>query len=95
MAIMRDEAGAGIDLDAPVIELFLHLLATINRNDILCCYWKSNRRLPAALMGETDLDLLCSRRDQHRLQECLLATGFKLFPKVSSRSDPCTVIYLG
>jgi thymidylate kinase len=95
MAIMRDEAGVGIDLDAPVIELFLHLLAAINRNDIRCCYWKSSRRLPAALMGETDLDLLCSRRDQHRLQECLLATGFKLFPTVSSRSDPFTVSYLG
>jgi hypothetical protein len=93
--LMRDEAAIGVDLDARVIDLFLQLFATINRREIRYCYWKSSRRISAALAGETDLDLLVSKQDQHKLQECLLAVGLKAFPAVASRSDPSTQSYLG
>lgn len=92
---MRDEAAIGTDLSAPVNDLILQLLAKILDEKIDCCYWKSTARLGAALAGETDLDLLVSRHDQHRLQACLLAVGLKLFPAVATRGDPAMMSYLG
>ena len=92
---MRDETSIGVELDTPVNDLLLQVIAAIFRQNIRCCYWKSSARLPAALAGETDLDLLVSRHDQHRLQACLLENGLKLFPTVASRSDPAMTSYLG
>ena len=92
---MRDEGAVRGDQDPPVLDLILDLLLAVGRSGIRYCYWKSGRRLPAALAGKTDLDLLVSRPDQHRIQELLLETGFKLFPAVASRSCPSTCDYLG
>jgi thymidylate kinase len=92
---MRDEVALGVALNAPVLDQILLFLGMIEQQDISYCYWKSSRRLAAALVGDTDLDILVARRDQHRIQRCLLAAGFKLFPSVPHRSDTATVSYLG
>jgi thymidylate kinase len=92
---MRDETSIGAEFDTPVNDLLLQVIVAIFRQNIRCCYWKSTTRLAAALAGETDLDLLVSRHDQHRLQACLLANGLKLFPTVPSRSDQAMINYLG
>jgi hypothetical protein len=80
---------------APVLDRLLLLLRTVNRQEVRYCYWKSSRRLADALTGETDLDLLVARPDQHKIQRCLLAAGFKLFPSVPARADTGTLSYFG
>jgi thymidylate kinase len=52
-------------------------------------------RVHAALSGESDLDLLIAREDQHRAQAILLEQGLKLFPSVAHRDDPAMSSYLG
>jgi thymidylate kinase len=52
-------------------------------------------RVHAALSGESDLDLLIAREDQHRAQAILLEQGFKLFRDVANRDHPAVSSYLG
>lgn len=77
------------------LALLLGILGEFHRQNVSYCYWKSSLRLAAALEGESDLDLLIARDDQHRTQAILLERGFKLFPDVASRLDPAVSSYLG
>ena len=77
------------------LSLLRDVLGEFHRQSVSYCYWKSSRRLPAALAGESDLDLLISRSDQHRAQAILLECGLKLFPDVANRLDPAVSSYLG
>jgi hypothetical protein len=75
--------------------LLLAVLSDFRRQDLSYCYWKSSRRVCAALSGETDLDLLIARGEQHRARAILLERGLKLFPSVAHRDDPAMSSYLG
>jgi hypothetical protein len=75
--------------------LLLSTLAEFRKQNLSYCYWKSSRRVGAALYGDSDLDLLIAREDQHRAQAIVLRGGFKLFPDVTSRSHPAVASYLG
>ncbi len=77
------------------LELLQKLLATFLREEVAYCYWKSSRRLPAVLAGESDLDLLVRKDDLHHAGRVLLDCGFKLFPSVASRDHPSILSYLG
>ncbi|WP_158258433.1 hypothetical protein [Rhodopila globiformis] len=74
--------------------LFL-LLESLRNQRITFCYFKSSRRIAAALAGDTDLDLLVARADHARLQQALLASGFKPFVAAPSRADPAVASFLG
>lgn len=82
------------ELPAP-LPVLVRLLMGMHRHEISYCYWKSSRRVPAALAGETDLDLLVARRDKERAEKILLEDGFKLFPSVPSRAHPAVLDFLG
>lgn len=78
-----------------VLSLLSRLLGSLQRQGVSYCYWKSSRRLPAVLAGESDLDLLVARQDQHRIARTLLEAGFKLFPSVAGREHPSVTSFLG
>jgi thymidylate kinase len=74
----------------------LHAAVTeFNRHNISYCYWKTSRRIQAVLDGESDLDLLVAREDQHRTEMILFAQGFKMFPTVAHRDHPSILSFLG
>jgi hypothetical protein len=84
-----------MDVESPPLSLLLAILGDFDRQNLSYCYWKSSRRVCAALSGETDLDLLIARTEQHRTQAILLERGLKLFPSVAHRDDPAMSSYLG
>src|SRR5579872_2969044 len=84
-----------LPVDGPHLSLSLTVLDDFHRAAISYCYWKSSRRIEAALTGEGDLDLLIARHDQHSAQAILLGRGFKLFPSVAMRHHPAILSYLG
>ena len=81
--------------ESPPAPLLLAILNEFNRQNLSYCYWKSGLRVHAALSGESDLDLLIARDDQHRAQAILLQRGFKLFPDTANRHHPVVSSYLG
>src|SRR5215472_15113478 len=84
-----------VDVESPPLSLLLATLSDFNQQNLYYCYWKSSRRVCAALSGETDLDLLIARTEQHRVQAILLERGLKLFSSVAHRDDPAMSSYLG
>jgi hypothetical protein len=83
------------DIGPRPARLLLHLLARFHQQNITYCYWKSSQRVQEVLTGESDLDLLIAKDDQHRVQQILLYCGFKCFPSVSSRDHPAISSFLG
>ncbi len=92
---MRDATDPELFAEAPPSELLLFLLHEFRRHAVSFCYWRSGRRVAAALSGETDLDLLIARESQHSAARVLLACGFKPFPAVPARDHPSLQSYLG
>jgi thymidylate kinase len=81
--------------ESPPLSLLLEILKEFHRQNISYCYWKSSLRVHRALSGESDLDLLIGREDQHRAQAILLQRGLKLFRDVANRDHPAVSSYLG
>src|SRR4051794_17237597 len=50
----------------PALALLEALVSALDGEGVAYCYWKSSAHLPAVLAGESDLDLLVGRSDQHR-----------------------------
>ena len=92
---MPDQAMASLGTETSVLNVLLNFLGRLNASDVAYCYWKSSRRVGLALAGETDLDLLVSRRDQHSLYAILLESGFKQFPAVTGWDHPAMASFLG
>ena len=83
---------------APAPEVLSILLAVLNalrQRNVGYCHWKSSRRLAAVLEGESDLDLLVARSDQHRAAQALLACGLKRFESANSHGHPAVQSFLG
>jgi thymidylate kinase len=89
------ERVARLGAESPPLSLLLAILDEFYRRSLSYCYWKSGLRVRAALSGESDLDLLIARDDQHRSQAILLQRGFKLFPDTANRHHPAVLSYLG
>ncbi|KAA3441999.1 hypothetical protein C7I87_32935 [Mesorhizobium sp. SARCC-RB16n] len=81
--------------ESQVLDVLLTALDALRQSNVECCYWKSSRRLQAVLLGESDLDLLVARSDQHLAAQVLLACGFKRFDSVPCRSHPAIQSFLG
>jgi thymidylate kinase len=92
---VRDEATLGSGRPGNCLASLWDLIDRLNSAGIAYCYWKSSRRVAAVLAGESDLDLLVGRPDQHRIQDVLSACGFKLFPNAAATSDTATLSYIG
>jgi thymidylate kinase len=75
--------------------VLLAILEDFQKADISYCFWKSSRGVYSALAGESDLDLLIARKDQHRCKTILHKCGLKLFPSVPARDDPAVLSFLG
>jgi hypothetical protein len=79
----------------PPVPVLLELATRFDEQRIGYCYWKSGRRLQAVMSGESDLDLLIARQDQHRARGILLECGFKEFRAVPARDHPAVASFLG
>lgn len=84
-----------LDMASAPLSLLLAVLREFHRHKLSYCYWKSSRRVREVLAGESDLDLLVAREDQHRAQMILLGRGLKLFPDTAGRAHPAVSSYLG
>jgi hypothetical protein len=92
---MRDSVIEASGMESPTVDLLLSLLVAFREHDIQYCYWKSRRRIRAALSGDSDLDLLVARVDRDRAHGILLEQGFKAFPCVAHRDHPAIASFLG
>ena len=81
--------------ESQVLDILLTALNALRQSKVECCYWKSSRRLQAVLLGESDLDLLVARSDQHLAAQALLACGLKRFESVPCRDHPAIQSFLG
>ncbi|MGX7871606.1 hypothetical protein ACVDG5_000550 [Mesorhizobium sp. ORM6] len=77
------------------MDILLTAINALRESNVECCYWKSSRRFPAVLLGESDLDLLVARSDQHLAAQALLASGLKRFQSVPCRDHPAIQSFLG
>ncbi len=64
-------------MEVRVLPVLRALFESLGRADVSYCHWKSNWRLPEALRGETDLDLLVHRADMSRFLSVVGALGLK------------------
>lgn len=55
------------------------MLDAFEENNIKYCHWKSNEHLEAALLGDTDLDMLFIPEQRSKLDQVLNACGLKRF----------------
>jgi len=53
------------------------LIASLNKNNVRYCHWKSNLLLDEALNGYDDLDLLVSKKDILKFERLIFSLGFK------------------
>lgn len=83
------------DSSSPAVPLLVALLGEFERERVAYCYWKSSRRVGAALAGETDLDLLVARSDRHVAERLLSIHGYKLCLPIASRDHPALASYFG
>ena len=73
----------------------LALIAALNASEIAYCFWKGSHRLAAALTGESDLDLLVSRRQASSLLQVMATHGFKHWPDIAGRDHPAMMSFFG
>lgn len=79
----------------PTLPVIMTFLEDLEREGVAYCYWKSSRRIGAALAGETDLDLLVDRVDRHVVEQQLANRGYKFVLPVASRQHPALASYIG
>jgi thymidylate kinase len=95
-SIQRDQATiVRLPVENACLDLLLTVLNGLHREAISYCYWKSTNRIHSVLAGESDLDLLVARQDQHRARATLLKHGLKHFPSVAMRENPAIESFLG
>lgn len=77
------------------LSLVGELLHELDQAGIAFVHWKSNEHLPAALRGETDLDLLVDRGRRHEFEELVADAGFVAIEAPRMRRVPGMQSYLG
>lgn len=78
-----------------VLRLTADVLAALRERGIGVVHWKSNEHLPAALLGDTDLDLLVDPDDQERFVDVVSDLGFLPLEPPRERRLPGLESYLG
>jgi len=69
--------------------------STLSEEEIKYCHWKSNYRLPKALAGETDLDLLIHPAEKTKFDQALERFSFKRVISPPEKRYPGTEDHLG
>jgi thymidylate kinase len=77
------------------LETTAALFATLNRDGIRYCHWKSNLRLARGLLGKTDLDLLIDLAHAERFQERLRHFDIRRVLAPPGKRYPSIEDYLG
>jgi hypothetical protein len=89
------DGGAAELAEAAGLPLLIDVLRALHAAGVRACYWKSSRRLASVLAGESDLDLLVARADQHAARRVLFACGLKAFAGIPGREHPAIESFLG
>src|SRR5213083_246815 len=76
-ASSQKESSIASSMEVQVLPVLRALFESLGRAGVRYCHWKSNWRLPEALRGETDLDLLVHRADTSRFLAVVGALGLK------------------
>ncbi len=72
----------------PPLNLSIRFFAYLQSENIRYCHWKSNIRLPEALAGETDLDILIHSEDKERFESALKHFDFITMLSAQESSHP-------
>jgi thymidylate kinase len=80
---------------APCLAEISALFRLLHEAGVEYCHWKSNEHLRASLLGDTDLDVLVSRKHVQTLGRILGGTGFKRCLTAAPRKYPAIESYLG
>lgn len=59
-----------------MLDIVRVLLENWEKANVVYCHWKSNEHLEAALLGDTDLDVLVSKKCQRSCAEVLVDSGY-------------------
>jgi hypothetical protein len=78
-----------------LLEIVRSLFTALNAAGISYLHWKSNEHLPAALRGETDLDLLVDPEDRARFEQVLREHRFVRMLPPKARAIPGLDSHLG
>src|SRR5256886_1468571 len=76
-ASSQKESSIASSMEVRVLPVLRALFESLGRAGVRYCHWKSNWRLPEALRGETDPDLLVHRADTSRFLSVVGALGLK------------------
>src|SRR3989442_1958380 len=76
-ASSQKESSIASSMEVRVLPVLRTLFESLGRAGVRYCHWKSNWRLPEALRGETDLELLVHRADMSRFLSVVGALGLK------------------
>lgn len=85
----------GRDETLSALQVVVALFQKLNEQGISYCHWKSTYRLPQALSGQTDLDILVDRSYGRRFREILYQCDFKPVLSGPQRQLPAVEDYLG
>ena len=86
----NEEDGTGTELGS-----LSRLFHDLNEASIRYCHWKSNLRLPEAMQGETDLDLLVDRKHSEDFRRILYQHDIKPCMAAREMRYPALEDYLG
>ncbi|MGH8916555.1 MAG: hypothetical protein ACRDZM_18820, partial [Acidimicrobiia bacterium] len=84
-------------MEGPLVRLELakSLFTTLDAEGVDYVHWKSNEHLPAALEGDTDLDLLVDPDDRTDFLTVIEGLGFVAMLPPPARAVPGIDSYLG
>lgn len=77
------------------LSIIRNLLEDFNRFNIRYCHWKSNEHVFAAIMGDTDLDILFEPEEKEKVIDLLKSAGFRLFIAPKWKRYPDIEDYIG
>lgn len=95
MEILLAETRTAVGSEEKGLLAVKKLFETLHRRGILYCHWKSNLRLPAAIEGKTDLDLLIDSRQQQAFKQILCDRGIKRIMAAPGKKYSGLEDYLG
>ena len=85
----------GRDETLSALQVVVALFQKLNEQGISYCHWKSTYRLPQALSGHTDVDILVGRSHGKHFREIVYQSDFKLVLSDPQRQLPAVEDYLG